>query len=110
MGREAAFGGGVDDEDDFVLERGEVVGLAFFCRGSARGVVFSMYVCFLGVGDGGRGKRVYMGSEEDRRTVFRFEVIERGCGRHGAGGYERCGSRVDVVASGSCCSCCADEC
>lgn len=28
---EATFGGGVDDEDDFVFERGEVVGLALFC-------------------------------------------------------------------------------
>ena len=28
---EAAFGGGVDDEDDFVAEGGEGVGLAFFC-------------------------------------------------------------------------------
>lgn len=53
---------------------------------------------------------VYMGSEEDRRTVFRFEVIEGGCGRHGAGGCERCDFRVDVVAAGSCCSCSADEC
>lgn len=31
--REAAFGGGVDDEDDFVLQGGEGVGLAFFCWG-----------------------------------------------------------------------------
>ena len=30
LGREAAFGGGVDDEDDFVLELGEVVGLVLF--------------------------------------------------------------------------------
>lgn len=28
---EAAFGGGVDDEDDFVFEGGEGVGLALFC-------------------------------------------------------------------------------
>ena len=28
---EATFGGGVDDEDDLVFERGEVVGLALFC-------------------------------------------------------------------------------
>lgn len=28
---EAAFGGGVDDEDDFVAEGAEGVGLAFFC-------------------------------------------------------------------------------
>ena len=28
--REAAFAGGVDDEDDFVFEVGEGVGLAFF--------------------------------------------------------------------------------
>ena len=32
LGREAAFGGGVDDEDDFVLEVREGVWLAFFCR------------------------------------------------------------------------------
>lgn len=30
--REAAFGGRVDDQDDFVLEGGERVGLAFFCE------------------------------------------------------------------------------
>lgn len=30
---EAAFGGGVDDEDDFVVELGQVVGLALFCQG-----------------------------------------------------------------------------
>ena len=29
--RETAFGGGVYDEDDFVFEGGERVGLAFFC-------------------------------------------------------------------------------
>ena len=33
LGREAAFGGGVDDQDDFVFEVGEGVGLAFFCVG-----------------------------------------------------------------------------
>lgn len=31
--REAAFGGGVDDQDDFVLEVGERVGFAFLCWG-----------------------------------------------------------------------------
>ena len=31
--REAAFGGGVDDQDDFVFEVGEGVGLAFLCEG-----------------------------------------------------------------------------
>lgn len=31
--REAAFGGGVDDQDDFVLEVGKRVGLAFLCEG-----------------------------------------------------------------------------
>jgi hypothetical protein len=30
LGREAAFGGGVDDEDDFAVELGEVEVLAFF--------------------------------------------------------------------------------
>ena len=30
---EAAFGGGVDDEDDFVAEVRKGVGLAFFCGG-----------------------------------------------------------------------------
>ena len=30
---EAAFGGCVNDEDDFAFERGEGVGLAFFFRG-----------------------------------------------------------------------------
>ena len=29
--REAAFGGGVYDEDDFIFEGGERVGLAFLC-------------------------------------------------------------------------------
>lgn len=33
LGCEAAFRGRVDDEDDFVLERREVEGLAFFCEG-----------------------------------------------------------------------------
>ena len=33
LGREAAFGGGVDDQDDLVLEGGERVGLAFLCEG-----------------------------------------------------------------------------
>lgn len=33
LGREAAFGGGVDDQDDFVLESGEGIGFAFFCEG-----------------------------------------------------------------------------
>ena len=36
---EAAFGGGVYDEDDFVFEGGEVVGLAFFCEGISFGGV-----------------------------------------------------------------------
>ena len=31
LGGEAAFGGCVDYEDDFVAEGGEGVGLAFFC-------------------------------------------------------------------------------
>lgn len=31
--REAAFGGGVDDQDDFVFEAREGIGLAFFCEG-----------------------------------------------------------------------------
>ena len=31
LGREAAFGGCVDYEDDFVAEIGEGVGLPFFC-------------------------------------------------------------------------------
>ena len=30
LGCEAAFGGGVDDEDDFIAVLGEGVGLAFF--------------------------------------------------------------------------------
>lgn len=33
LGREAAFGGSVDDEDDFALERREGVRGAFLCRG-----------------------------------------------------------------------------
>lgn len=32
LGREAAFGGGVDDEDDFAFESGEGVGLALFWK------------------------------------------------------------------------------
>lgn len=32
--REAAFGGRVYDEDDFIGELGEVVGLALFCEGT----------------------------------------------------------------------------
>ena len=58
LGREAAFGGGVDDEDDFVFEGGEVVGLAFFCR-----VVLVVFF-FLGGGRKvGRVRgRVYRGS------------------------------------------------
>lgn len=31
--REAAFGGGVDDQDDFVFEAREGIGLAFFWEG-----------------------------------------------------------------------------
>ncbi len=36
LGGEAAFGGGVDDEDDFVFEVGEGVGFAFFCSWGGR--------------------------------------------------------------------------
>ncbi len=35
LGGEAAFGGGVYYEDDFVFERGKRVGLAFLCYGLA---------------------------------------------------------------------------
>ena len=46
---EAAFRGRVDYEDDFVLEVGERVGLAFFCAGEERdvskaGCAVEMYV------------------------------------------------------------------
>ena len=33
LGGEAAFGGGVDDQDDFAFEGGEGIGLTFFYRG-----------------------------------------------------------------------------
>ena len=63
---EAAFGGGVDDQDDFVFEVGERKGLAFLCeweRRVSRGgvqcaVVRDMYGGCQGEaelsGDGGR--------------------------------------------------------
>ena len=62
LGCEAAFAGGVDDEDDFAFEGGEGVGLAFFW---------------------GRGLARWRGLLGERRlTVEGFEVVEGGCGGH----------------------------
>lgn len=68
LGREAAFRGRVDDEDDFVLESGEGVGLAFFCktRGEGRRLLVWRGLCE-------RGEAGVM-----RRTVQRLEIVESG--------------------------------
>jgi hypothetical protein len=59
---EAAFAGGVDDEDDFAFEGGDGVGLAFFWGG---------------------GLARWRGLLGDRGfTVEGFEVVEGGCGGH----------------------------
>lgn len=66
--RETAFAGCVDYQHDFSFERGEGVGLAFFC----------------GVGWLVEGRvEVGMGRE---LAVKRLEVVEARCGGHGARG------------------------
>jgi hypothetical protein len=60
--REAAFGGRVDDEDDFALEIGEVVCATPLCRG-----VLAWET---------RGR---CGSREGRRTVLGLKVEESRC-------------------------------
>ena len=47
LGREAAFRGRVDDEDDFVLEIGQRVGLPFFCMPTGGGHVSMTGVFWL---------------------------------------------------------------
>ena len=76
---EAAFGGGVDDEDDFVFEGGEGVGLALFCGG--KGGMVNRKV----------GYRTGRVKAEGEHTVLGLglEIEEVCCGRHGPGCGER---------------------
>lgn len=60
LGGEAAFGGCVDDEDDFVAEGGEGVGLAFFYGVGKTGGLAGGWMG-NGKGEGGRGGRYCRG-------------------------------------------------
>jgi hypothetical protein len=69
---EATFGGGVDDEEDFVAVLGEWVGLAFFWRVDV-GLVRAMTWKTIRTKDAGR---------DWLRTIFGSEVEKGGCGCH----------------------------
>lgn len=72
--REAAFGGGVDDQDDFVLEAGEGIGLAFLCW---RGGVSARPDAIRSRGRG--GGRAFHGAVEEREKVEdTSDVLSRG--------------------------------
>lgn len=63
---EAAFGGSVDDENDFAFEVDEGVGITLFCEEEV----------ISGMSEKEKG--------EGRRTIERFEVVKAGGGGHGA--------------------------
>ena len=68
LGGEAAFGGGVDDEDDFVLEVGEGIGLSFSCSEGQRESAMRFVKRMMNLGWVGNG-----------RTIKRLEIVECGC-------------------------------
>lgn len=72
---EAALGRRVDDEDDFALELGEVVGLALFCKRRVKRLVLEAKSCRVDGRLGGdvRGVADSEGRERECRCVC-FEV------------------------------------